>query len=116
MLLLILALCFGITLVGFGLSHSYAFSLGILVAVGAGSTGYMTLNTTLLQTHVPQRMMGRVMSIYMMTFALMPLGTLPIGALAEEIGVTTAVAAGGVIVILFILAMLFLRPALRRLE
>lgn len=116
MLLLLLALVFGVTLVGFGLSHSYALSLGILVAVGAGSTGYMTLNTTLLQTHVPQRMTGRVMSIYMMTFALTPLGTLPIGALAEEIGVTTAVAAGGVIVILFILAMLFLRPALRRLE
>jgi len=116
MLLLILALAFGITLVGFGLSHSYALSLAILVLVGASSTGYMTLNNTLLQSNVPPRMLGRVMSLYMLTIALMPMGALPLGALGDIIGVGTAVAGGGAITGFFILAMLFLRPGLRRLE
>jgi len=116
MLLFVLALAFGITLVGFGLSHSYALSLVILLAVGAAGTGYMTLNMTLLQSNVPPRMMGRVMSIYMLTFALMPMGALPIGALGDVIGVGTAVAGGGAILIISILAMAILLPSLRRLE
>ncbi|MBA7619864.1 Enterobactin exporter EntS [subsurface metagenome] len=115
-LLFALALAFGITLVGFGLSQSYALSMTIMVAVGAAGTGYMTLNTTLIQATVPPRMMGRVMSIYMITFALMPMGVLPVGALADVIGVGTAVVAGGTIVVIFVLAMAMLLPSLRRLE
>jgi len=116
MLLLLLALGFSIALIGFGLSHSYALSLAILVLVGACSTGYMTLNNTLLQSNVPPRMLGRVMSLYILTIALMPMGALPLGALGDIIGVGTAVAGGGAITGFFILAMLFLRPSLRRLE
>jgi MFS family permease len=113
MLLFVLALAFGITLVGFGLSGSYALSLVVLLGVGAGGTGYMTLNNTLIQSNVPQRMLGRVMSIYMMTFALMPMGVLPVGALGDAIGVGTAVAWGGAIVVFFVLAMAIL-PAISR--
>lgn len=116
MLLFISALAFGITLVIFGLSHSYALSLAILVAVGATSIGYLTLNNTLLQSNVPPRMLGRVMSIYMLTIALMPMGAMPLGALGDAIGIGTTLAGGGAIVIFFVLAMLFLRPSLRRLE
>lgn len=116
MLLFALVLTFGLTLIIFGLSESYALSLAILVMVGAGSTGYMTVNNTLLQSNVPHRVLGRVMSIYMLTFALMPMGALPIGALADAIGVGTTVAIGGAIVVFFILVIAILRPSLRRLE
>jgi len=115
-LLFVLALAFGLSLVLFGLSHSYAFSLVILAAVGAGGTGYMTLNNTLIQSNVPKWVLGRVMSIFMITFALMPLGTLPIGALADAIGISPAVTAGAGIVVVFVLAMAVVQPRLRRLE
>lgn len=115
-LLILLAFVFGAGLVAFGLSGSYVLSLVVLLVVGAGGTGYMTLNNTLLQTNVPGRVLGRVMSIYMMTFALMPMGTLPIGALGDAIGVSTAVSAGAVIVVVFVLAVAILRPGIRRLE
>jgi len=115
-LLFVLALAFGLSLVLFGLSHSYALSMVILAAVGAGGTGYMTLNNTLIQSNVPKWVLGRVMSIFMITFALMPLGTLPIGALADAIGISTAVTAGAGIVVIFILAMAVVQPRLRRLE
>lgn len=116
MLLVALALGFGVTLALFGLSHSYPLSLAILVGVGAGGAGYMVVNNTLIQSNVPRRVLGRVMSIYMITFALMPMGTLPLGAIAEAIGPSVAVGAGGVLIVLFTLGMVMLRPSLRRLE
>jgi MFS family permease len=115
-LLLASALVFGITLALFSISHSYPLSLAIIAVVGAGGTGYMAVNNTLIQSNVPKRILGRVMSIYMITFALMPMGTLPIGAVAEAIGPTAAVAGGAVIIILFILGMAIFRPSIRRLE
>ena len=115
-LVLALALLFGVTLALFSISHSYYLSLAILVGAGAGGAGYMAVNNTLIQSNVPQRILGRVMSIYMVTFALMPMGTLPIGAVAEAIGPTAALLGGAVIIILFVLGMTIFRPSMRRLE
>lgn len=115
-LLLAMALMFGITLALFGISHSFPLSLAILVGVGAGGTGYMAINNTLLQSNVPLRILGRVMSIWMITFALMPMGTLPIGAVAQALGPTVAVTGGAIIIVLFILGMIIFVPFLRRLE
>ena len=42
----------------------------------------MVSTNCLLQTQAEERMRGRVMSVYMMTWGLMPLGTVPAGALA----------------------------------
>jgi hypothetical protein len=56
-----------------------------------------------------------VMSIYVMTFAMMPLGTLPLGALTDNIGAPLAIGAGGIIVVLFTIGMAIFSPRLRRL-
>ena len=115
-LLLALALGFGLTLALFGLSHNFGLALAILIAVGASSTGYMTVNNTLIQSNTPRRMLGRVMSIYMITFALMPLGTLPISIIAQAIGVDIAVAVGGAIIGIFTVTVIVLRPNIHHLE
>ncbi|TET40306.1 MAG: MFS transporter [Dehalococcoidia bacterium] len=116
MLLMILALGFGATLALFGISGSYALSLVVLLGVGAGGAGYMAVNNTLIQSNVPHQVRGRVMGIYMMTFALMPLGTLPLGALADAIGPSVAIGASGALIVLFTILMALLRPSLRRLQ
>lgn len=116
LLLILLALVFGLALALFSMCNSFVLSLAILAIVGAGGAGYMAINTTLLQSNVPMRLMGRVMSVYMLTFALMPMGALPVGALAEAIGTPVAVGAGGVLIVLFTLAVAMARPSLRRLE
>jgi len=56
----------------FGFSGYYPLSLVLLVAVGLLGTGYLAINNTLIQSNVPHEMLGRVMSIYVMTFAMMP--------------------------------------------
>lgn len=116
LLLIALGLAFGIALAVFGISHIYALSLCILIVVGLANAGYMTVNNTMIQSSVPHEMRGRIMAIFMVTFALMPLGTLPIGAVAEAVGPTFAITGGALIVLLFIMAIAIVRPSVRRLE
>lgn len=111
-----LAFGFGATVALFGFSGSYHLSLVLLIAVGLLGAGYLAVNNTLIQSNVPHEMLGRVMSIYVMTFAMMPLGTLPLGAVSEAIGAQPAIGAGGIIVVLFTLRMAIFHPRLRRLE
>ena len=116
MLLLILAFGFGVSVALFAFSHPYPLALVMLVAVGFLGTGYLALNNTLIQSIVPHGMLGRVMSIYVMTFSLMPLGTLPLGWITDEVGAPKAIGAGGIVVALFTVAMALLLPGLRRLK
>ncbi len=111
-----LAFGFGAAVALFGFSDSYPLSLVLLIAVGLLGAGYLAVNNTLIQSKVPHEMLGRVMSIYVMTFAMMPLGTLPLGAVSEAIGAQLAIGAGGIIVVLFTLGMAIFHPRLRRLE
>ena len=115
MLILVLALVFGLSLIAFSLSQNFGLSMAMLLIVGGSGAGYMTVNNTLIQSNTDPRMLGRVMSIYIITFSLMPLGTLPISAVAEMIGVGTAVALGGIIVFAFTAAIALFRPTLRHL-
>ena len=56
------------------------------------------------------------MSIYTMMFGLMPLGTIPAGAIADWMGVPFAVSLeGGALVLIFVAAGL-MWPHIRRLE
>lgn len=114
LLLLWACLMWGVFLALFALSRSFLLSSLSLLFVGAGSTAFMSINSTLIQTHAPPEMRGRVLSVWYMTFGLMPLAILPAGAIAEAVGVATTLATGGVALALFILGMMVLRPQLRR--
>jgi hypothetical protein len=53
------------------------------------------------------------MSIYLMTWSLMPLGTLPAGAMADHIGAPLTVAIGGGLCALLVALVWLCTPALR---
>ena len=109
-------LLLGLALTGFSFSTFWYLSLGMIVFVGLGQTGRMTLGNTLLQYYVADEYRGRVMSIYMMEFGLMSFGTFTAGLLTEAVGVQWAL--GGfamVLVFLSILVMVFV-PQLRKLD
>ena len=78
----------------FSLSGNLSMALLLLAMVGLSSTAFMAMNMTLIQLAVPAMMMGRVMSLAMMTFGLMPLGVFPMSILAESYGIGTALLAG----------------------
>jgi MFS family permease len=108
---LALGVAFGLGLVGFALAPVFALAVACLMVVGFASASYTALNNTLLLSNTEPRLYGRVMSIYMFTFAVMPLGTMPAAWLADHIGGRATVAAGGLIVAAAVVAVALLyRP------
>lgn len=115
-MLLASSVILGLALVSFSFSSSWYLSLALMVVVGLGQAGRMTLSNTLLQYYVADEYRGRVMSIYMMQFGLSSFGTFAAGLFAEAVGVQWAV--GGfamVLVLLSILALAFI-PRIRKLD
>ena len=86
---------FGVTLLLFALSTRYEVALALLVVVGLASQAYMTINSVLIMLHTDKQFYGRVMSVYMMTWSLMPIATLPLGALVDIVGAPATVAGAG---------------------
>ena len=84
--------------------------------VGLGSMVFMTVNNTSIQLVIPDEMRGRVMSVMMMTFGLMPLGAVPAGVAAESVGVRPVVAIAGVLCIAVMLVLFFSLSAFRRMD
>ena len=116
LLMLITGIGFGLFLMVFGFSGSLLTASIWLVFVGGTSSMFMTATSTLLMTNTPPELMGRVMSLFMMTFGLMPLGTLPAGALAQAIGAPITVFIGGGILFLFLIVATLSQPRLRKLN
>ncbi|MGH9173606.1 MAG: MFS transporter, partial [Vicinamibacterales bacterium] len=107
---------FGVMVAIFAFSPWFPLSL-LLVAVTSGvSSVYMSLNNTVLQMSVADEFRGRVLSVYLMTWGLMPFGTLPMGLLADAYGAPVAVATGGLASTLLVLMMAARLPALRQMS
>ncbi len=88
----------GGALICFALSRYLLLSVAALVPVGYGLMLCMSASNTLLQTMVPDRLRGRVMSFYSTSLiGTVPFGNLFVGAAAVHIGAPLAVALGGLI-------------------
>ena len=115
-LLLGLGVFWGITLVGLANSMIFPVAVPFLIIIGLVSSIYMSLNMTLTQLSATPEMRGRVMSIMMMTFGLMPIGALPFGTIAEYIGTANSLTISGILLSLLTLAFAFAYPAFKRIE
>lgn len=109
------AAMFGLALLGLAASPGLAMALASLFTAGFTSAFYQATNNTLLQTIVPDALRGRVMSAYILTWGMMPLGTLPLGWLADSTGAAFAVALAGALVVLFSIAVTWRLPQMRTL-
>jgi MFS family permease len=109
---------FGMALLLFSFSRWLWLSAALLVPAGFCMMIQMASSNTLIQSMVPDRLRGRVMSVYAMTFmGMAPLGALLAGSLAHKLGAPMTVGIGGVVAIvgagLFGLKLPALRPAAR---
>ena len=98
---------FGLSIVAFALTSrfvgSFPLALALMFVMGISSSTYMISIMSSLQLLVPDRMRGRVMGFYGMTWSIMPLGGMQAGAVAAFVGVPVAVAIGGGLVAAFAL-------------
>jgi MFS family permease len=113
-LLMSAALVFSLSVVLFGLSKNFLFSLFTLLFVGGASIMALALINTILQTTVPDDFRGRVMGVYMLTFAgILPFGNLIAGSLAHALGVSFTVSVSGVICAIFFIVVNIAYPGLK---
>jgi MFS family permease len=88
---------FGVGLVAFSFSRVLWLSLLVLPLVGGGMMVTMAATNTIIQTIVTEELRGRVMAFYTMAFlGTAPIGSLVAGVVAERIGPTQTILAGGV--------------------
>jgi MFS family permease len=115
-LLTVGTLAFPVLLFLFSLVRWLPLSLLVMLGVGAALIQVMNLANALVQSLVPDRLRGRVMSVYGLTFfGLMPLGALWIGLAAQNLGEPIAVVLGAGLS-MTVAVLVFARvPGLRRL-
>jgi len=75
----------------FALSSNFAVAMVLLFLAGFMSAAYLALNQTLLQLNVDDDVRGRVLSVYMLTWGMLPIGQLFVGAIADVTGTPMAV-------------------------
>ena len=106
----------GVGLILLGQAPSYALAMACLLVITFAGNAYMVIRSALMQSVASPRMRGRMVGFRRLIFGLAPLGTLPIGALADAVGAPLTVTLEGIAVIaLFILATLF-QPRLRDMQ
>jgi MFS family permease len=116
MLLMVSIIFWGFSLLAFSLANSLILAATAVFVVGVSSSLFMTFNASITQLLSTEDMYGRVMSVSMMTFGLMPLGVLPISAGAEVIGTPHALAFSAVLLIIASLVFLAINKSVRQLE
>ena len=114
------AVFFGFAVTAFALTAEYVGSLSLAMALmfimGVFNSVYMISIQSSLQIMVPDRIRGRVMGFYGMTWSIMPLGGLQASALTSLFTAPIAIAAGGLAVALFALGTAAVNPTVRALS
>ena len=96
--MLVPAVGMGLSLMAFSMAPGMALALPMLLLVGFTNTFYLTQVSTSLQQRVPDRLRGRVLSLYSLCWNLLPLGGLIGGVLAAAVDARFAVMFGGAMV------------------
>ena len=101
---LVAGLGFGISVAMFAWSPNFWVAIAVLPVVGGCSMTFMALNNTLVMAATHPDYHGRVMSVYMLTWALMPLGGIPMSLMTDSVGAPATVGVAGLVITLFMLA------------
>ena len=115
--LLLVVAAFGASMIVFGLSHSFALSLGALAVSGFVDMISMNIRSTTAALATPNELRGRVLAIEMVFIsASNELGAFESGVAAALLGAATSVVAGGVITIGLAAVWVFVFPSLAAID
>lgn len=110
------AAVFGVLIAGFSATDALLPAAAMLLVVGIAEEFYLVVGMTVVQLAVPDRLRGRVMGIWTMSYFLAAVGGFFAGIAAEFIGVRQTIAAGGLIVTGFSVLLFFVTHELRPLR
>ncbi|MBA7660607.1 putative bacilysin exporter BacE [subsurface metagenome] len=109
------ALTLTVMLILFAMSRAFPLSLVLAVIIGGANGLFQAVSIALLLSITPDRLRGRVMGLFIITWQLPSIGSLMLGAATDWVGLPVAVVAGVLICIVFILVAVLRLPVLRRL-
>ncbi len=90
---------FGVMLIALAVAPSYLLAVLVVAGVGAASAGFQAMNNSLVLTLSELEYHGRVQSLMMLSFSGFGMAALPLGALADRVGLRETMAGMGAAVI-----------------
>ena len=110
------SIAFGLSIMGFALSSRLKLSLLFLFGLGFALVVGLATTNTLLQKLVTDQMRGRVMSMFLLSFAgAMPIGNILAGTASNHFGPQPTLAVGGFVITLVATGVLIFNKRLREL-
>jgi hypothetical protein len=107
---------FGLAMIGFGLSRSFALSAILLALSGAVDMVSVVIRSTLLQVSTPEALLGRVSAVNQIFIGSSnEIGAFESGVAARLMGTVSSVVFGGTVTLLVVAATAWRVPELRRL-
>jgi DHA3 family macrolide efflux protein-like MFS transporter len=96
----------GVLAIGLGLAPNFRIYLAMMAVMGLSLPLYNAPSMVLLQTTVEPAFMGRVLSVFtMLSSAMMPLGMLVFGPIADQVSINLLLVVTGIIVTLLSIPM-----------
>ncbi|HEV2074417.1 MAG TPA: MFS transporter [Thermomicrobiales bacterium] len=111
---IITAAAFAATILAFSLTPIAVAAVVLLFVAGWMSASFLALNQTALQLSVEDEIRGRVLSIYLLTWGMLPFGQLLVGALASQLGTPLAMVVSCLMALASIAAITRRFPSLRQ--
>ena len=103
-------------IVGFALSPTLMVAAGFGIVTGVFGSVTGSLNMSVVTLAIAPEVRGRVMSIMMMSFGVMPLGMIPIAGAAEVAGIAPALLGSALLLAVSMVALGIWFPELRRID
>ena len=113
--LIVALLISGIAIFLISIFNYFFLIILMMFFVGIGDAGRRSLNNALLMEEAQPEFRGRVNGIYTMNFGLMPLGTIPIAAIASTFGIAFALSISSLVLIVFSIICYLFAGRIRRL-
>ena len=111
---LAMAVAFGVLIVAFSLTSFVPLAAVFLFGAGWVSAVFLALNQTAVQMSVDDDVRGRVLSISLVAWGMLPLGQLLVGGLANAMGTANAMIVSCVIGIVLVGVIAVRYPSLRQ--
>jgi MFS family permease len=110
------SLTFTMAIAGFAYAPNFLIAVAFLYIAGLSNTIYFVVAMTVLQLRVPERMRGRVMGVYTITFSLIPLGAVMGGTVASLYDERIAVFLGASILATIFMIVGITQPIIRNID
>ena len=103
----------GGSLLTLAISDSYVISMVVMIFMGASDSIRRTLSMSIMMEKTRPDLRGRIMSIYMLNWGLIPLGALPAGIVADNLGAQSTIGILSILLVISSVVVLITQKELR---